>query len=405
MIGYSKRFAANGSARGQSGWLFDGTTTAKIGLYDAEHTNSVSGERYTSPEAINEAGQATGTSSRYGTGGVSLGTSVWIYTGGTTTAIGLTDAEHTSDGTPTFAAAGYRSNQIRAFNESGVVAGVATRFSAGSSKSAGQSAWLYNGSGTTNIGLVDSQHTNDTTGFRNSDVQKLNENGQAAGIATRFAAGGVTEGQSAWFYDGATTQKIGVEIDTASRPGAISSGNSISILTDSGLVGGLATVSGWLGPPNCEWGPCEAPVIGSVAWFFNGATTVAFDGFGESVYGQTRSMINFITDDGLVLGNYDSYDESNSFLGRFLFAYTEEWGVVNLDMLIDDSWDQQSWLRLSEVIGINGPVFLYGNGVLADGSTMGYQLTAVNAVPLPPAVWLFGSALAGLGWLRRKQAV
>ena len=28
---------------------------------------------------------------------------------------------------------------------------------------------------------------------------------------------------------------------------------------------------------------------------------------------------------------------------------------------------------------------------------------SVTAVPLPAAVWLFGSALAGLGWMRRKQ--
>ena len=29
----------------------------------------------------------------------------------------------------------------------------------------------------------------------------------------------------------------------------------------------------------------------------------------------------------------------------------------------------------------------------------------VSAVPVPAAVWLFGSALAGLGWIRRKQTV
>lgn len=29
----------------------------------------------------------------------------------------------------------------------------------------------------------------------------------------------------------------------------------------------------------------------------------------------------------------------------------------------------------------------------------------VTAVPVPAAVWLFGSALAGLGWIRRKQTV
>jgi hypothetical protein len=28
---------------------------------------------------------------------------------------------------------------------------------------------------------------------------------------------------------------------------------------------------------------------------------------------------------------------------------------------------------------------------------------AYNIVPIPAAVWLFGSALAGLGWIRRRQ--
>jgi hypothetical protein len=31
------------------------------------------------------------------------------------------------------------------------------------------------------------------------------------------------------------------------------------------------------------------------------------------------------------------------------------------------------------------------------------QWTYTAAVPIPAAVWLFGSALAGLGWLRRRQ--
>jgi hypothetical protein len=33
------------------------------------------------------------------------------------------------------------------------------------------------------------------------------------------------------------------------------------------------------------------------------------------------------------------------------------------------------------------------------------NIVVSNVVPLPAAVWLFGSALAGLGWLRRKQTV
>lgn len=38
-----------------------------------------------------------------------------------------------------------------------------------------------------------------------------------------------------------------------------------------------------------------------------------------------------------------------------------------------------------------------------DPTAMG--IIRVSEVPLPAAFWLFGSALAGLGWMRRKQSV
>jgi hypothetical protein len=37
-------------------------------------------------------------------------------------------------------------------------------------------------------------------------------------------------------------------------------------------------------------------------------------------------------------------------------------------------------------------------------SAFGTYLVRTTAVPVPAAVWLFGSALAGLGWFRRKSA-
>jgi hypothetical protein len=36
--------------------------------------------------------------------------------------------------------------------------------------------------------------------------------------------------------------------------------------------------------------------------------------------------------------------------------------------------------------------------------SMVFDDIAASVVPVPAAVWLFGSALAGLGWIRRKQA-
>jgi hypothetical protein len=40
-----------------------------------------------------------------------------------------------------------------------------------------------------------------------------------------------------------------------------------------------------------------------------------------------------------------------------------------------------------------------------DPTPVVFDNIVVSAVPVPAAVWLFGSALAGLGWLRRKQTV
>jgi hypothetical protein len=56
-----------------------------------------------------------------------------------------------------------------------------------------------------------------------------------------------------------------------------------------------------------------------------------------------------------------------------------------------------AWLNINTL-------YLYGQG-----GQPGFVINTLDnvvvgaAVPIPAAVWLFGSALAGLGWLRRKQ--
>ena len=49
------------------------------------------------------------------------------------------------------------------------------------------------------------------------------------------------------------------------------------------------------------------------------------------------------------------------------------------------------------VLNLNG-LNLYFNNLVGDQSQIINQV-----VPVPPAIWLFGSALAGLGWLRRRR--
>lgn len=54
----------------------------------------------------------------------------------------------------------------------------------------------------------------------------------------------------------------------------------------------------------------------------------------------------------------------------------------------------------------SGWVTYFGDGRLVGAGREVSESTfyaVATAVPIPPTIWLFGSALAGLGWLRRKQ--
>jgi hypothetical protein len=78
-------------------------------------------------------------------------------------------------------------------------------------------------------------------------------------------------------------------------------------------------------------------------------------------------------------------------------GYYSGGGSVSVDLYVsetsanyqfDDSWD-----NLDHVI--------FGAEVYFVGGMDNIVVT--SAVPIPTAAWLFGSALAGLGWIRRKQ--
>jgi len=77
-------------------------------------------------------------------------------------------------------------------------------------------------------------------------------------------------------------------------------------------------------------------------------------------------------------------------------------GQVSMDLDVYDtgfatySFDS-SWSNLSSVV--------FGASLLGSAISMDNMVVASRPVPVPAAVWLFGSALAGLGWMRRKQTV
>ena len=129
--------------------------------------------------------------------------------------IGLEDSEHTSSG-------GLRNNIAIQVDETGTILGLANRYG-GTSSFLGQSVWIYDGTGTVNIGLTGSEFTR-TDGYRFSSFQKMNDSGVAFGYSDRFN-GTAPNGRSAWYFDGANSVEIGL-LDSAHQ-------NSITLVSKS----------------------------------------------------------------------------------------------------------------------------------------------------------------------------
>lgn len=201
-----------------------------VGLYDAAHTSS-SGEQNNWAQRINSAGAVAGWALRYGTNYV--GYSAWLYSNGSTQRIGLTDAAHTrSDG--------YQSSYVTGLNDAGQVIGYASRF-AGPAQIGGQSAWFHSDGVTRQIGLTDAAHTR-IDDYQYNSASRLNDAGHIAGTAAYFggAPSIIPGGSDAWFYDGSTTQVIGLT-DAAHTFGSYGiRNNTVKALNSAGQVAGNA---------------------------------------------------------------------------------------------------------------------------------------------------------------------
>lgn len=219
VLGISWRFDGNGANFGQSTWLYNGTTTINIGLTGAEHTNSVGG-KYSEARQLNEAGQVIG----YSASGESSGYTAWLYNGTTSIDIGLDDIEHTNKN-------GHDSSSPFQLNEAGQVIGGSRRYDSDGAN-LGHSAWLYNGTTTTNIGLTGAENTRDD-GYRYSFVTQLNEAGQAVGFSERYNGGSTKLGADAWFYDPVLDQTFSLQLSTRSDGYANS---TVSYFGEDGLV-------------------------------------------------------------------------------------------------------------------------------------------------------------------------
>ncbi len=437
----------NGSTyMGLSAWLYDGSSTIEIGLTGSDHTRD-DGLRYNSVSRLNEAGQVIGTANRYN-GATSLGFSAWIYNGSNTTEIGLTGNDYTDSD-------GYQRNFTSQLNEAGQVIGTANRYSKtinpySGTTDMGQSAWISNGTSTSEIGLTDSNHTRDD-GYQYNTVNQLNEAGQVTGTAERYN-GASGKGQSAWFYDGSSTStEIGLTGSEHTRNGGYQF-NNVNQLNEAGQVTGNANryngddtfmgTSAWfydgsntikIGLTGIEYtrddgyqinnttGLNDAGQVVGYAVRYNGSTEIGrsawfYDAELDQIFSYDFSVLPinnyayshsvYLSDDGLMLGYYQKYDIDNAYLGNYAFSFTIDDGFLDLGLLVD-GFDDDGWLSLASAISSNKAGQIIGNGTLdgVPGSSTYLLTPQVSAVPVPSAVWFFGSGLIGLiGFTKRKKA-
>jgi hypothetical protein len=116
--------------------------------------------------------------------------------------------------------------------------------------------------------------------------------------------------------------------------------------------------------------------------------TVGQDGFGSGVY----FTLSRIDGQAFSLHGYDVFANSNGYYSTS--GRTSDGTAISLSTALGTG----DWLNVTSVQFSS----------VGDGFSYSYaDLTLDNiivgaAVPVPAAIWLFGSALAGLGWFRRK---
>jgi hypothetical protein len=355
VVGYSQRYNG-GSDWGESAWRYDGVTTIALGLTGPEYTRN-DGYKSSGADYLNEAGQVAGYSGRY-SGSFDIGQSAWLYNGATTINIGLTGPEHTHDG-------GSRSSGPKNLNELGQVAGYSYRYNGGSTL-LGSSTWLYNGVTTIVVGLTGTEYTRND-GYKVSAADYLNEAGQVAGYSGRYS-GNASLGFGAWLYNGATTVGIGLTDPDHTR----SNGYRL------GIPRGLNTAGQ-------VWGESERYYldvwVGNDSWFYDPMLDQTFPLLPPiENYGHTGTYVQYLGDDGLVLGSYDLFDGLESYLGSRAFYFTVVDGLHDLGPLVDGGLAAHGWDYLADAIRANGLGQIIGYGALTGGGlgTMAYLLTPVS---------------------------
>jgi hypothetical protein len=397
-IGYSNRYSSSGTNLGRDTWFFNGTSTQQIGLTGGSYS-------YTNGSGVfedgfllqmNNAGQVAGYSDRFSSSGSNLGEDSWFFNGTTTQQIGLTGSGYNF----TLASGVFEGNQPGALNNAGQVAGFSERFSS-SGSSLGEDSWFYNGTTTQQIGLTGGVYSYTTSSGVNqsSFPLLLNNTGQTSGYSSRFTSSGADLGQDSWFFNGTTTQQIGLTgtgYSYNNGSGVYQFSEPIQ-MNDAGQVVGESN-------RYSSGGTAQ----GQDGWLFDSAqdTTYSLHFSEDSANDESITDPLILTANGDVLGYYELYDGSVD-EGERAFEWSESSGFVDLGSAVNGGLTAAGWQALEDALlaaGVNAdgsPTYIVGPGQLVGGSGDGaaYLLTAVPE-PTSAALLLGGFAICAT---RRRQ--
>ncbi len=319
--GYSKRYSSAGNFLGYDSWYSNGSSTQQIGLTGTNYSYATTGGTYESSNdfAINATGEVLGQSLRYNSSGGSLGSDAWYFNGSSTQQIGLTGANYS------YATSGgtYQYSFPYDINSAGNVVGYSQRFSS-SGASLGYDTWYYNGSTTQQIGLTGTNYSYPASGgtYQNSSPALINNAGDVLGYSQRFSSSGAPLGQDAWYYNGSTTEQIVVNGagDSYITSGGTYETSYISQMNAAGDVIG-----------NSDRYNSTGNSLGQDAWFFDSATdsTDLLQFSVDSANGDSDTYPEVLTDSGAVLGYYDLYNGS-TLEGIDAFYWSESNGFHDL---------------------------------------------------------------------------
>lgn len=370
---------------GQDAWVYDGNSTIKVGLYDkAEYTGADSGT------PVNVLNFSPRNGYYYQTSSTQVRYSAVTSLTSTGNAIGYTYVFNGSD-------------------------------SNGAALKAGQDAWTYQVGGTTKrVGLIGAGYVSSDNIARSSTASYVNNAGYVVGTSTRYSST-ATSGTAAW-YDKYSTASTNTSVSNSVRLGLTGSAHTatdgtntyqystVTALTNSGLVAGYSTRYYNQGVTVGSTSITANGNNGQDAWVYDLTTatpTQYIMGIAANDAGYAYSTISLMTEDGLILGTYNTYSGS-TVTGTYLYAWTAGSSMTTISDSIDYTLSDEDWSKISSLFGVDANGNIYGTGIISGmGATADTYSTAVAfvlsqaAVPEPASLSML--ALGTVLMVRRRK--